>query len=173
MARLEGYRFGRLVVDGGGQDDHLRGRDDHDLVVPQTRPGAVTPRGGHDAAHATPGEDWAMAKIPTSTQSSLRQRLASHASQRWSQIRRINTRYRAGFAYIDAVVDEETIRLCRLRYGASARQWGFAIYRASHDDYEDSFLPTGYPVGTCEEALDTACGLYLNDPTAWTSPTTN
>ena len=39
---------------------------------------------------------------------------------------------------------------------------------ASHDDYEDSYLPSGYPVGTCEEALDTACGLYLNDPTAWT-----
>ena len=55
-----------------------------------------------------------MAKIPTSTQTSLWQRLTSHASQRWPQIRRINTRYRAGFAYIDAVVDEETIRLCRL-----------------------------------------------------------
>ena len=109
-----------------------------------------------------------MAKIPTSTQTSLWQRLTSHASQRWPQISRINTRYRAGFAYIDAVVDEETIRLCRLRYGGSAHQWGFAIYRASHDDYEDSYLPTGYPVGTCEEALDTACGLYLNDPTAWT-----
>jgi hypothetical protein len=23
------------------------------------------------------------------------------------------------------------------------------------------------PVGTAEEALDCACGLYLNDPTAW------
>ena len=102
-----------------------------------------------------------MAKIPTSTQTSLWQRLTSHASQRWPQIRRINTRYRAGFAYIDAVVDEETIRLCRLRYGGSAHQWGFAIYRASHDDYEDSYLPTGYPVGTCEEALDTACGPAL------------
>ena len=43
-----------------------------------------------------------MAKIPTSTQTSLWQRLTSHASQRWPQIRRINTRYRAGFAYIDA-----------------------------------------------------------------------
>src|SRR5829696_2653947 len=50
-----------------------------------------------------------------------------------------------------------TMRLCRLRYGGSAHQWGFAIYRASHDDYEDSYLPNGYPVGTAEEALDTAC----------------
>ena len=44
----------------------------------------------------------------------------------------------------------------------------FAIYRASHDDYDESVFPTGLPVGTCQEALDTACGLYLNDPTAWT-----
>ena len=108
-----------------------------------------------------------MAKIPTSTQTSLRQRLTSHAQQRWPQISQIHTRYRANFAYIDAVLAEE-LRLCRLRYGGSANQWGFAIYRASHDDYEDSYLPTGQPVGTAEEALDTACGLYLGDPTAWT-----
>ena len=56
---------------------------------------------------------------------------------------------------IDAVtIDGDTMRLCRLRYGGSAHQWGFAIYRASHDDYDDSYLPSGYPVGTCEEALD-------------------
>ena len=109
-----------------------------------------------------------MAKIPTSTQTSLRQRLTSHAQQRWPQISQIHTRYRANFAYIDAVLaDREQLRLCRLRYGGSAHQWGFAIYRASHEDYEDSYLPTGYPVGTAEEALDTACGLYLGDPTAW------
>ena len=109
-----------------------------------------------------------MAKIPTSTQTSLRQRLTSHAQQRWPQISQIHTRYRANFAYIDAVLaDGEELKLCRLRYSGSAHQWGFAIYRASHDDYEDSYLPTGYPVGTAEEALDTACGLYLGDPTAW------
>jgi len=109
-----------------------------------------------------------VAKIPTSTQTSLRQRLTSHAQQRWPQISQIHTRYRANFAYIDAVLaDGEQLRLCRLRYGGSAHQWGFAIYRASHEDYEDSYLPTGYPVGTAEEALDTACGLYLGDPTAW------
>jgi choline dehydrogenase-like flavoprotein len=112
-----------------------------------------------------------MAKIPTSTQTSLWQRLTCHAEQRWPQISRINTRYRAGFAYVDAVLaDGEELRLCRLRYGGSAHQWGFAIYRASHDDYEDSYLPSGYPVGTCEEALDTACGLYLGDPAAWLTP---
>ena len=115
-----------------------------------------------------------MAKIPTSTQTSLGQRLTSHAEQRWPQIRQIQTRFRTNFAYVDAELDDgETLRLCRLRYGGSAHQWGFAIYRASHDDYEDSYLSTGYPVGTCEEALDTACGLYLNDPAAWIHPPTN
>ena len=109
-----------------------------------------------------------MAQIRPSTQTSLRQRLTSHARDRWPQINQIHTRYRAGFAYIDAALaDGETVRLCRLRYGGSAAQWGFAIYRASHDDYEDSYLPSGYPVGTAEEALDTACGVYLGDPTAW------
>lgn len=109
-----------------------------------------------------------MATIPTSTQTSLRQRLTSHAQQRWPQISQIHTRYRANFAYIDAVLaDGEQLRLCRLRYGGSAHQWGFAIYRASHDGYKDSYLPTGRPVGTAEQALDTACGLYLGDPTAW------
>jgi len=110
-----------------------------------------------------------MAKIPDSTQSSLQQRLTARARERWPQIARIDTRFRAGFGYVGAVLaDGDTLKLCRLRYGGSASQWGFAIYRASHDDYEDSYLPSGYPVGTAEEALDTACGLYLGDPTAWT-----
>jgi hypothetical protein len=109
-----------------------------------------------------------MAKIPDSTKTSLRQRLDEHARQRWPQLTRVQLRHRAGFTYIDGVLaDGEVLRLCRLRYTGSAHNWSFAIYRASHDDYEDSYLPTGSPVGTAEDALDCACGLYLNDPTAW------
>jgi len=115
------------------------------------------------------GKDEAMAKIPESTKSSLQQRLAARAGERWPQISRIDTRYRAGFAYVDAVLPgDQRLPLCRLRYAGYANQWGFAIYRASHDDYQDSFLPTGSMGGTAEDALDTACGLYLADPTAWT-----
>jgi hypothetical protein len=44
---------------------------------------------------------------------------------------------------------------------------GFAIYLASRDGHQDSVLPSGLPVGTPEEALDCACGLYLADPTVW------
>jgi hypothetical protein len=50
-------------------------------------------------------------------------------------------------------------------------QLGFAIYPASRDGYEDSILPTGHTAGSPEEALDCACGLYLNDLTAWTNQT--
>jgi hypothetical protein len=110
-----------------------------------------------------------MASIPTSTQTSLRQRLSQRARERWPQLAGVQVRYRAGFAYVDGVLtDGEQLKLCRLRYAGSASQWGFAIYRASHDDYQNSYLPTGFMGGTAEDALDTACGLYLGDPTAWT-----
>lgn len=52
---------------------------------------------------------------------------------------------------------------------------GDVIYRASHDEYEKSILPTDYPFGTPQETLDCACALYLGDITAWTTrpPPTN
>lgn len=63
--------------------------------------------------------------------------------------------------------------LMRLRYNGSASRWGFAIHLASSGKYEDSQLPTGDFTGSAEDALDTACGLYLGDPTAWQLPPTN
>ena len=110
-----------------------------------------------------------MVHYPDSTKTSLQQRLTARARDRWPELASIEVRHRANFSYIDGVLpDGTTLKLCRLRYAGSAHQWGFAIYRASHNDYADSALPTGMPVGTCEDALDTACGLYLGDPTAWT-----
>jgi hypothetical protein len=56
----------------------------------------------------------------------------------------VEVRFRANFAYVGGeITDGLTIPLCRLRYGGSASVWGFAVYRASHDDYEDSLLPSG------------------------------
>ena len=110
-----------------------------------------------------------MAKYPDSTKASLQWRLTDRARERWPELASIEVRHRANFSYIDGVLpDGTTLKLCRLRYRGSAHQWGFAIYRASHDDYEDSYLPTGFMGGPAEDALDTACGLYLRDPTAWT-----
>lgn len=98
-------------------------------------------------------------------------RLHARARERWPQITSLQIRHRGTFSYIDATLaDATTLKLCRLRYVGSAHDWQFAIYRASHDDYDESVFPTGLPIGTCQEALDTACGLYLNYPTAWTQP---
>ena len=104
-----------------------------------------------------------MKAPPASTKANLAARLNSHTRTHWPTLAGVDVRYRSNFAYIDGRHhDGTTLKLCRLRYGGSAHLWGFAIYRASHDDYEDSYLPTGTFVGTAENALDCACTLYLN-----------
>ena len=109
-----------------------------------------------------------MATPPVSTKNSLARGLSTHASEHWPQLQTVTVRFRSQFAYVAGQLpDGETLPLCRLRYGGSATTWGFAIYRASHDDYEPSFLPNGQFAGTPEEALDCACGLYLNNPAVW------
>jgi hypothetical protein len=110
-----------------------------------------------------------VVRYPDSTKASLQHRLDDRARQRWPQLERVVLRHRGTFSYIDGVLnDGTTLKLARLRYGGSAHDWGLAIYRASHDDYDPAVFMTGSPVGTCEQALDLACGLYLGDPTAWT-----
>lgn len=110
-----------------------------------------------------------MASPPASTKTSLGQKLRERARQRWPQLTSVGIRFHGQFAYITGqLADGQELPLCRLRYTGYASTWGFAIYRASHDDYDESVFPTGLPIGTCQQALDTACGLYLNDPTAWT-----
>lgn len=109
-----------------------------------------------------------MKAPPASTKASLTQRLNAHARDRWPDLAGVEVRFRANFAYVDGIAADGTVlKLCRLRYSGSAHYWGFAIYRASHDDYEDAVLPSGMLAGSAEEALDCACGLYLNDPSAW------
>jgi len=110
-----------------------------------------------------------VVSYPESTKTSLEQRLNARARARWPDLAKVSVRHRAAFSYVAGVLpDGATLKLCRLRYVGSAHNWRFAIYRASHDDYDESIFPTGLPIGTCEDALDTACGLYLGDPTAWT-----
>lgn len=109
-----------------------------------------------------------MAAPPASTKTSLQQRLSARARQRWPQLDGIDVRFRGAFAYVSGRLPAgETIPLMRLRYGGSAARWGFAMYLASKNGYQDSVLQTGQFAGAPEDALDTACGLYLGDPTAW------
>jgi hypothetical protein len=131
----------------------------------------------HGKRHAT--GDRALSETvpkppPASTKTSLRQRLTRHAEQRWPALTPIQVRHHGVFAYVDGQLPGGvTLPLFRLRHGGSASTWGFAIYLASRDGYENSILPSGLHTGSPEEALDCACGLYLNDPTAWLTPPTN
>jgi len=87
-----------------------------------------------------------MAKPPESTKTSLRQRLAARAEERWPQLAGISVRYHGEFAYVTGQLpDGSALPLMRLRYAGSASTWGFAIYRASHDDYDKSVLPVATP----------------------------
>ena len=93
-----------------------------------------------------------MSNVPTppeSTKNSLRYRLITRTRERWPQLTDLTIRHRGQFAYIDGQLpDGTTLPLFRLRYGGSANSWGFAIHLASRDGYQDSVLPSGYPVGT-------------------------
>jgi hypothetical protein len=85
-----------------------------------------------------------------------------HASQRWPQLEEVTIRWRGGCGYVTAhLPDEQQQQLCRLRYLGSDTDWGFALYRASTEDYEDTLLPDGSPTATPEQAIDCALGLYL------------
>jgi len=109
-----------------------------------------------------------VATIPENTRLLVLQRVRDRARERWPALADVAVRTRGSFAYVDGITpDGETLRLCRLRYLRSVAAWGFALYLASKDGYEESVLPTGSLVGTPEDALDCACGLYFNDPTAW------
>ena len=83
-----------------------------------------------------------VAKYPDSTKTSLTQRLTARARARWPDLASIAVRHHGTFSYVNGVLaDGTTLRLCRLRYTGSAHNWRFAIYRASHQDYEIPSFP--------------------------------
>ena len=103
--------------------------------------------------------------IPESTRSSITLRLLDHAEKNWPQLVKVRARYHGSFAYITGVLrDGQQIPLFRLRSGGSAHSFGFAIYSAAHDRYQNAVLRTGLPAGTPQEALDTACTVHLTQP---------
>ena len=106
-----------------------------------------------------------MPAIPESTRSSIILRLLDHAEHNWPQLTKVQARYHGSFAYITGVLPGgEQIPLFRLRYGGSAHSFGFAIYSPARDRYEDAVLLTGLPIGSPQEALDTACTVHLAAP---------
>jgi hypothetical protein len=103
-----------------------------------------------------------MPAIPESTRSSITLRILLHAEEHWPQLENLQVTCRSGFAYATAALPgEESQPLFRLRYGGSAHSFGFALYSHAAGRYEDAVLLTGSHTGTPQEALDTACTLYL------------
>ncbi|HLJ99950.1 MAG TPA: hypothetical protein VKU39_08605 [Streptosporangiaceae bacterium] len=103
-----------------------------------------------------------MPAIPQSTRDTIIVRLLDHTEKHWPQLKKVQARYHGPFAYITGVLPGgEQLPLFRLRYGGSAHSFGFAIYSAARDRYEDTLLRTGLPIGTPQEALDTACLTHL------------
>ncbi|WP_330455567.1 hypothetical protein OIB37_00960 [Streptomyces sp. NBC_00820] len=88
-----------------------------------------------------------MAAIPTPsehTRLSLQAPLSERACAAWPQIDRLHVHHRRAFAHVEAELTHgERVKLMRLRYPGTTTRWGFALYLASSDSYEDSRLPTG------------------------------
>ena len=87
--------------------------------------------------------------IPDNTRRLLARRLDLHRQQRWPTLDELSVRYRGDFVYLTTTsLTGEPMPLCRLTYRRNAERWGFAIYLASRDAYENSILPTGTLAGT-------------------------
>jgi hypothetical protein len=109
-----------------------------------------------------------MAAMPTPsehTRLSLEARLGERARTAWPQMKGLHVRHRGAFAYVEAeLADGERVKLMRLRYTGAVGRWGFALYYASSNRYEDALLPTGGLAGSPEDALDCSCGVHLTAP---------
>ena len=106
------------------------------------------------------GPAFDLEEVNIESDDELRERfdgLRERARERWPALATVNVRHRGEFAYLTGeLTDGTTLPLCRLRYGGYANRWGFAIYLASRDGYEPNILPSGWPTGTPEEAIDCA-----------------
>jgi len=87
-----------------------------------------------------------------------------HASQRWPALEEVTISWRGSYGYLTGYLsedDDDTIKLCRIQYLGDDTEWAFAIWQASSDSYADAVLLDGHRTGHPNQALDTACTLYL------------
>lgn len=90
-----------------------------------------------------------------------------HASQRWPALEEVTVSWRGSYGYLTGYLsedDDDTIKLCRIQYLGDPDDWAFAIWQASSDCYADAVLLDGHRTGHPNQALDTACTLYLASP---------
>ena len=105
-----------------------------------------------------------MPRLPIENRYDIHDRIDRHVTANWPALESARARFRGGFAYLDAILTAGVIQpLCRLRYDGHDSLFGFALWRASHNDYEDTILPGGDLTTTVENAFDVAASFYLTD----------
>lgn len=125
----------------------------------------ITSGGDTPSAERAPFETMQDMPVPSARlKISTEGHLDFHASQRWPQLEEITISWRGGYGYVTGhLPDDEQVPLCRLRYLGSDTDWGFALYQASSERYDDTLLPDGNP------SENPGTGARLR-PGAFTSP---
>ena len=91
-----------------------------------------------------------MARPPESTKTSLRQRLAARAAERWPQLSAITVRWHGEFAYVAGQLPGgTTLPLMRLRYAGSAAICPEQISQAAIGTHTRAFIPALRIRGVC------------------------
>lgn len=90
-----------------------------------------------------------------------------HAAQHWPVLKEVTITWRGSYGYLTGYLsedDDDQIKLCRIQYLGDDHEWAFAIWQASTDSYRDAVLLDGSMTAHPNQALDTACTLYLAEP---------
>lgn len=90
-----------------------------------------------------------------------------HASGRWTALQEVTITWRGSYGYLTGYLsddDDDQIKLGRIQYLGDDHQWAFAIWQASTESYASAALLDGNMTGDPNQALDTACTLYLAEP---------
>jgi len=90
-----------------------------------------------------------------------------HAAQHWPVLQEVTITWRGSYGYLTGYLsedDDDHLKLCRIQYLGDDHEWAFAIWQASTDSYADAVLLDGTMTAHPNQALDTACTLYLAEP---------
>ncbi|MGZ8996388.1 MAG: hypothetical protein ACXW3P_07845 [Rhodospirillales bacterium] len=81
-------------------------------------------------------------------------------------LQEVTITWRGSYGYLTGYLseDDDQIKLCRIQYLGDDHEWAFAIWQASTESYADSVLLDGTMTAHPNQALDTACTLYLAEP---------
>ncbi len=120
----------------------------------------------HWRRRAAPGGNEAMPVPSRRLKELIEGTVDHHASQRWPALEEVTISWRGSCGYLTGYLsgsDDGTIKLCRIQYPGDDDDWAFAIWQASSDSYAAAVMLDGSFTGHPNQALDTACTLYLAD----------